>query len=363
MTDAREIEREVDAERQRVSETIDALQRKVSVGSIVDQVVKSVGEHGGEVSHNLAVSLRQNPMAVLLTGVGLVWLIAGGGPRAGRPDWERDDRWRERVSGTSPEAGDPLAPFGDEDPAHRAFGEHPGSESGPGFGQRLAGAAGSVSEGVGAAAGSVSEGVGAAAGELREGYARVGETVSRLAGRAGEAAHRAAGYAPGMGDVRHRLARGGQSSLRGLEAFLDEQPLVAGALALALGAAIGSALPRTRTEDELFGEESDRLKQSLRATAEEEGGRLARSAAAVADEARAMVGEASEELARGGSSVVERMDQAIDDAAERLKRRAGEGGVEDATEPPADAPHEHGAGKAPPREKRDDDETRPGFPR
>jgi hypothetical protein len=40
---ASEIEREVDAERARVSETIDALQRKASVGNIVDQVVKAVG--------------------------------------------------------------------------------------------------------------------------------------------------------------------------------------------------------------------------------------------------------------------------------------------------------------------------------
>ena len=87
-----ELEREVDRERERVSATIDELQARASVGSLVDQLVKAVGENGGEVSRNLGRSLRDNPLAALLTGVGLAWLMAGSGrPRDEGRDWEDPD--------------------------------------------------------------------------------------------------------------------------------------------------------------------------------------------------------------------------------------------------------------------------------
>ena len=87
-----ELEREVDRERERVSATIDELQARASVGSLVDQLVKAVGENGGEVSRNLGRSLRDNPLAALLTGVGLAWLMAGSGrPRDEARDWEDPD--------------------------------------------------------------------------------------------------------------------------------------------------------------------------------------------------------------------------------------------------------------------------------
>ena len=54
------------------------------MGNIVDQLVKAVGENGGEVSRNLGRSLRDNPIAALLTGVGLAWLMAGSSGTSGK---------------------------------------------------------------------------------------------------------------------------------------------------------------------------------------------------------------------------------------------------------------------------------------
>ena len=91
-----ELEREVDHERERVSATIDELQSRASMGNIVDQLVKAVSENGGEVSRNLGRSLRDNPIAALLTGVGLAWLMAGSSRGSGKQsdwDWE-DPRYR-----------------------------------------------------------------------------------------------------------------------------------------------------------------------------------------------------------------------------------------------------------------------------
>ena len=49
-----ELEREVDRERERVSATIDELQSRASVGNMAEQLVKAVGENGGEVSRNVS---------------------------------------------------------------------------------------------------------------------------------------------------------------------------------------------------------------------------------------------------------------------------------------------------------------------
>ena len=101
-----ELEREVDRERERVSATIDELQARASVGSLVDQLVKAVGENGGEVSRNLGRSLRDNPLAALLTGVGLAWLMAGSGrPRDEAQDWEDPDQRRLALRAGSPFRG------------------------------------------------------------------------------------------------------------------------------------------------------------------------------------------------------------------------------------------------------------------
>ena len=52
-----ELEREVDRERERVSATIDELQSRASMGNIVDQLVKAVGENGGDIGRNIGRSL------------------------------------------------------------------------------------------------------------------------------------------------------------------------------------------------------------------------------------------------------------------------------------------------------------------
>ena len=43
--------------------------------------------------------------------------------------------------------------------------------------------------------------------------------------------------------------------------LFDQQPLIAGALAFAAGAALGAALPHTEQEDQLVGEQADKLRK------------------------------------------------------------------------------------------------------
>ena len=144
-----ELEREVDQERERVSTTIDELQSRASMGNIVDQLVKAVSENGGEVSRNLGRSLRDNPIAALLTGVGLAWLMAGSGGTSGKEsDWDSEDPrysggtnpdWRTfGVSGDQTGGSWTGSARSDDDPA----------SSSDGLGQRAADVAGKIGEAV-----------------------------------------------------------------------------------------------------------------------------------------------------------------------------------------------------------------------
>jgi hypothetical protein len=99
----------------------------------------------------------------------------------------------------------------------------------------------------------------------------VGETVShvaqdaghRVAGAAGDARDAAVQFA---GDARERGGRvlrgAGRQVVRvehGIEGTLRENPLALGAVALALGAAIGLSLPHTHAEDAWMGAAKDRF--------------------------------------------------------------------------------------------------------
>ena len=154
-----ELEREVDRERERVSATIDELQARASVGSLVDQLVKAVGENGGEVSRNLGRSLRDNPLAALLTGVGLAWLMAGSGrPRDEGRDWDDPDRDVLALRARSARRAVDAQRFAVRKQRRRvvAESEYPDRDDASGEGglrERVADVAGRVGEGVSEAVG------------------------------------------------------------------------------------------------------------------------------------------------------------------------------------------------------------------
>lgn len=59
----------------------------------------------------------------------------------------------------------------------------------------------------------------------------------------------------------------GDQLARQITSLFNQQPLVAGALAFAAGAALGAALPHTAQEDQVLGEEADRIRAKATAAA------------------------------------------------------------------------------------------------
>ncbi|NYZ61931.1 DUF3618 domain-containing protein [Luteimonas deserti] len=206
-----QLEREVDRQREHIGSLVDALESKLSPGEIFERVL-SYGKGGGrEFMGNLGSTVRANPVPALLTAAGLVWLYASkDAPRTNPPGGHRDGNGQ---AGDAAGAGNGQA-TGDGDHA--------------GLGDRV-----------------------------RDVAERLGGTMGDARDHAGEAVH-------GAVDATRDRAR--QASA-GLQHLLEDNPLAAGAIGIAVGALLGAMLPSTRKEDEMLGETSDRLTGQAKAMA------------------------------------------------------------------------------------------------
>ncbi len=81
--------------------------------------------------------------------------------------------------------------------------------------------------------------------------------------------------------ARERVGQLGQTARNQMERVRD-QPLVLGAIGLAIGAVVAAGLPRTREEDQLMGEASDRLTEKAKEVGKEQMGKVQQVASAAA---------------------------------------------------------------------------------
>lgn len=259
---ADQIQHEIDRTRSDMEQTLTAIQRKLSPEFITDEVVSYLRNGGAtEFLHNFNESVKRNPMPVTLMGIGLAWLMMSG--RQG------------------------------------SYAPHNASESH--MGDRLRGAAGAL----GGMARAGRERVSDAALGVRERAAHVGSSVrsqaAHLRERGAEMGGRARGGAGQLGGSAREGAYRARSNMAGMGEMMREQPLLLGALGVALGAALGSMLPPTRQEDEWMGDTRDRFARQARDQMNEglERGRRVAEAA----------GDAAQEEARRQSSDAGRQGQ------------------------------------------------------
>lgn len=107
-----ELEREIEAERAHIVDTLEALEQKFSPGEIVDQALSYARRHGGDLSRNFVSSVTQNPVPALMTAVGVLWMMYGQNHPGARvqpySSLGRDDDWGEQASasyGVDPDYG------------------------------------------------------------------------------------------------------------------------------------------------------------------------------------------------------------------------------------------------------------------
>ena len=235
---------------------------------------------GGGARYGLVETIKVNPFPALLAGLGLGWLFmqSRGAGQRGVPDAHaREAVYREHYP-VSP------APTG----ASSAYGAYQGSGNAwagrSPVGSTVAraqAAAGEVGGAVSDAAGQVGDLAGRAGGAVGDAVGQVGETAGNLAGQVGETASAIVGQ---VGETAGNIASGtmetagniaGQAQYQatrledGFQRALRESPLAVGAVTLALGTAVGLALPGTARENQLMGEARDSLLERAQDFAQE----------------------------------------------------------------------------------------------
>jgi ElaB/YqjD/DUF883 family membrane-anchored ribosome-binding protein len=213
-----EILAQIDRTRSDMDSTLTAIEQRLTPGQLVDQGIDYLRRSGAnQFAANLGGSVRDNPLPVTLVGIGLAWLMAAG--KAG------NGRARAGVS----------------------TGQ---------LGERASNAAQGDSEAIG----SVKQQMSGTLQSAREGWQSARQ-------RAGELTQGARDTAAQIGETARQQAQRAKSSV---DYLVREQPLALGAIGLALGALIAASAPRTRKEDELMGEASDRLADQARDAGKEQ---------------------------------------------------------------------------------------------
>ncbi len=290
-----ELQREIEMQRHRVENTIDQIQQKLSPGQLVDELLAYTKGGGSEFVQSLQRNVTANPLPVALLGVSLAWLmakpagavtsgsrgvdrardpsIAGKRPFAeGADDDDYDDHADypvtvisgsslQRVGRTRDEHGRSFSEFTDDaGRKFRAMSDETGKRAGHFLdetGSRFRGftnAAGERIENFRDETGSLlDEASGWASHTWKKVREKLHDARDAIGSGAGAAGQRAGDAAYGL---QNRVDQLNQVIANGFR----DQPLVGGALAFALGAALGGALPHTRQEDKVLGEAADKLK-------------------------------------------------------------------------------------------------------
>lgn len=313
-TTPQDIEREAEASRRRLSSTLDELRDNLTPGHVVEELLDNAKDGGASMLRALGKAARENPIPTLLIGTGCAMFLMGSGAatatsstsRSGRArdDFERggtryrsDERYGSSYDDRSDTAGLAAA-------AREKAGAAMESVSGT-----VASARDSVAEGMASARDSVT-GVASDVSERAKRVAEgVGETYQAYSGVAMDSARHAGER------VKETVSRSSEKMRENVNTLLNEQPLVLGAIGVAIGAAIGAMLPRTETEDRMLGETSDALKGTAAKIAGEQYDLAKETASKVAEDVRDIAAE------RGLTT--ENAGEIVGELGRRVKEAAG----------------------------------------
>lgn len=201
-----DIERGIDRDRSHFSETLSALEKKLSPGQLVDQALHYAKRNGGDFSDNLVKSVANNPIPTILTGVGMAWMALN--------------------QNSSPSES-----------------HAPGRSNGAGWSEKMTQAK-----------------------DKAKGYeGQFSDSAHQAGDKAYDMANEARHSAQELGTRgKQQWQRTSQQAVH----FFEENPLAIGAAAVAIGALIGAALPLTSREKELLGHKGEEMVHDVQATAE-----------------------------------------------------------------------------------------------
>jgi hypothetical protein len=319
-----EIEQDIEQTRAQLSSNIDAIQSKLTPGQMMDQAIGYARNSlPADFGNNLNTAIRENPIPVTLIGLGVGWLMMSGKQRPGYM------AKRSHSRSSSHYVSDPYRPgsgfagehgieyggqgelddhgvgghvTGDHDSAmHRASSrmsetgqslKHRASQTGEHMKHRASETGENMKNKASSATQSIKEKMSATGQGLKE---KASSLTSRFSSSSGSSS------GPSMGERSRGMAQNARSraselSQRSQQQYYrtkdtlthmaEEQPLMLGALGLAVGALLGAMVPPTRREDELMGETRDKFLERGKEMARQRAEAAKASAQRVAETAK-----------------------------------------------------------------------------
>lgn len=304
------LEQEVRRTRADISGTIDQIEARLSPSHLKHEAMSAVHQTIDQVQDRLDPrhlvnnakrsmidTIRDNPVPSIIAGLSLGYLIFSGS------DDDKERRHYQRTYGYA--SGYPAAGYRTGAQYRTRYAEpYP---QGP-----------TMRSGV-----AYQQGSGSSGEDLR---ARAQHAADDAKQKAGDAADQARAKAEGVADQAQHLAHDAQQQMyrakSGLEHFVEDNPLAAGALAAGLGALLGGLIPTTPQEDRLMGEASDALKERAKHAAEDTLEQAKHAAEAVASDAKDEAQKAQGSPGDKAKQVVDRMTDTAKSEAENVKQEA-----------------------------------------
>ncbi|MCE8033211.1 DUF3618 domain-containing protein [Billgrantia tianxiuensis] len=250
-----EIEHEIYQARARLDETLHQIEERLSPEQLMNMTYDYLRHGGAErIASRLGRTIKENPLPVMVTGIGLGWLVLA--QRNSHHDrYEALPRHAGYPGSTMPQTRIPNG------------GDMPGSHS-------TVSGAGTTTLGHDPAAMGATPQHGAGANDHGGGMTRKAQQMAQgIRDRAEHLGGQVKDRAQHMGgQVRERASHLGEQRQAAMHAashrvqdvgsqtthFVQEHPLVAGALGVAVGAVLGSLFSPTRVENRHLGEVRDR---------------------------------------------------------------------------------------------------------
>ncbi|HRV93557.1 MAG TPA: DUF3618 domain-containing protein [Anaerolineae bacterium] len=269
--DPQEIKAQIEATRTEMSQTIDAIQHKLSPDHLthqlkqnikdatkgkVEEMAYQVSDTAGNWRSGLVNTVRDNPIPSALIGLGIGWLL-----------FNNNSTHRSEDDDYYPTYGD----MGSEAYQSRYFdrAHYLDEETNRGgyIGEDVKDTAHRTKEQASDLAASARTGLANAAGQVKETVSHTVDSVGDLVNHAQEATVEYSGQlAETARDNTYYYSRRAKRTTKDL--FYDN-PLAAGAVALAAGAIVGMLAPNTQKENELMGPSRDQLVDQVQAKAQE----------------------------------------------------------------------------------------------
>jgi hypothetical protein len=279
-----QLEEQAEHNRAQIANTLEELNRRLTPGQLVDQVLGYMKDGGDEFLSNFGRQVTNNPLPITLIGAGLAWFLFGKnapttgngtqpGSRISSPHISSRGNGSSYAARTASAVGETARAAGDgvgdamhtaADAASDAY--HTAGEAASSAYHAVGDAASSVGGAARGAYRAASDAASTVSDAASGAYNAVGDAASDAYRTAGDAASSAyykaqdtlASVKTSAIEAEEKTVAAARSAL----AFCQDQPLILAGAGLALGAAIGAMLPGTKFEDELMGEASDDVKDA-----------------------------------------------------------------------------------------------------